>query len=80
MQALTEIAVIEMNEGNAELALEWVTYCLQHPSMKREIANRAESLRAELVAQLTPQQVEAAEARAQATTLENLGQETLTAG
>ena len=80
LQALTEIAVIEMNEGNVELALELVTYCLQHPPTKREISNRAKSLRAEFVAQLTPQQVEAAEARAQAKTLENLAQETLTAG
>jgi tetratricopeptide (TPR) repeat protein len=79
LQALTEIAVIEMNEGNAELALVWVTYCRQHPSTKREISNRAESLRAELVAQLTPQQVEAAEARAQARTLEDLAQEILAA-
>jgi len=79
LQALTEIAVIEMNEGNAELALELVTYCLRHPSTKWEISNRAESLRAELVAQLTPQQVEAAEARAQARTLEDLVQEILAA-
>ena len=77
LQALMEIAVIEMNEGNIELALELVTYCLQHPSTKRDVSNRAESLRAELVAQLTPQQIEAAEARAQARTLESLAQEAL---
>jgi tetratricopeptide (TPR) repeat protein len=80
LQALTEIAVMQMNEGNAELALEWVIYCVQHPSTKREVSDRAESLRAELIAQLTPQQVEAAHARAQTKTLERLAQEILAAG
>jgi tetratricopeptide (TPR) repeat protein len=77
LQALIEIAVLEMREGNTELALEMVTHCLQHPSTKREVSDRAELLRAELVAQLTPQQIEAAEARAQAKTLRSLAQETL---
>lgn len=80
LQALVEIARIEMSEGNAELALELVAHCLQHPSTKREVTDRAESLRAQLVAQLTPQQIEAAESRAQAKTLEGLAQETLATG
>ena len=80
LQALTEMALIEMNEGNAERALEWVTYCRQHPSTKREISNRAESLHAELVPQLTSQQIKAAEARAGAESLEQLAQEILVAG
>lgn len=80
LQALMEIAVIEMREGNSELALELVTHCLQHPSTKREVTDQAESLRVELVAQLTPQQIEAAGARAHAKTLESLAQEILAAG
>ena len=79
LRALMKIAVIEMQEGNTELALELVTHCLQHPSAKREVTDPAESLRAQLVAQLTSQQIEAAEARAQARTLEYLAQETLVA-
>ncbi len=77
LQALIEIAVIEMKQGNTELALEWVTHCLQLPSAKQELKARAESLRTELIAQLTPPQIEAAEARAQTTTLEHLVQEVI---
>jgi predicted ATPase len=80
LRAVVEIARIEMREGNTELALEWVTYCLQHPSIQREVTDPAESLHAELVVQLTPQQIEAAEARAQTKTLEGLAQAILAAG
>jgi predicted ATPase/class 3 adenylate cyclase len=79
VQALLEIAALETREGDKELALELVTYCLQHSFTTREVTDRAESTRAELVTQLTPQQIKAAEARAQAKTLENLAQETLAA-
>lgn len=77
--ALTEIAGIEGDRGNAERALEWVTYCLQHPSTDREISDRAEALRAALVARLSAMQVEAAQERAQSRTLEGLVQEILAA-
>jgi tetratricopeptide (TPR) repeat protein len=79
LRALIEIAVMEMNEGNTELALELVTHCLQSPPSKREFTKRAQTLRAELVTQLTPQQIESAEARANARTLEVLAQEILAA-
>lgn len=69
LQALVEIAGIEMQEGNTEQALELVAYCLQHPSARREIKDRAGLLRAELATQLTPEQLEAAEARAQSGSL-----------
>ena len=80
LQALIEIGAIEMKEGNTELALEMVTHCLQQPSANREIRARAESLRAELVAQLTPPQIEAAQGRAKARPLEHFVQETLVVG
>ena len=80
LQALMEIAVIKMSEGHTELALELVTHCLRQPSTRREVTDHAEALHAKLVAQLTPQQIEAAEARAHAKTLESLEQETLGAG
>jgi tetratricopeptide (TPR) repeat protein len=79
LQALIEIAATEMNEGNTERALALVTHCLQSPSTKQVIIDRVQALRAELVAQLTPQQIEAAEARANAKTLEGLAQEILVA-
>ncbi|HEX6034789.1 MAG TPA: hypothetical protein VFY83_10160, partial [Anaerolineales bacterium] len=77
LRALMEIAMIEMKEGKAERALELVLYCLQHSATKQEVIDPAESLRAELVAQLTPEQIEAVEGRAQAKTLEHLAQEIL---
>ena len=80
LQALIEIAAIERKKGRAELALEVVTHCLRHPSTTREVTELAESLRAKLVTQLTPQQIKAAEARARAKTLERLAQEVLAAG
>lgn len=76
LQALMEIAEIGMKEGNAELALEFVSHCLQHPSSTRELKDRAKLLRAHLLTQLTPQQIESAEARAHAETLESLARRT----
>jgi predicted ATPase/DNA-binding XRE family transcriptional regulator len=99
LNALTEIAAIEMEEGVGERALELVIQCRQHPSTDRGARDQAESesqltlgrwgqqryprlerLRAELESQLTPRQIAAAQARAQARTLENLVQEILAAG
>jgi predicted ATPase/transcriptional regulator with XRE-family HTH domain len=77
LQALVEIAVLAMREGHAELALEWVTYCQQHSSSDRELTDRAESLRSELAAHFTPQQVKAIEAQVQTKTLERLAEEIL---
>jgi hypothetical protein len=74
VHALVEIAAIRMEEGAAETALELVAYSLQHPATNRQVRERAERLRTELVAQLTPQQIEAVQARAQASTLESLAQ------
>jgi tetratricopeptide (TPR) repeat protein len=80
LQALVELASIEMKEGKAELALELVTGCLQQPSTRQALTERAQSLRAELRALLTPQQIEAVEARAHVHTLESLEQEILFEG
>jgi hypothetical protein len=74
-QAVLEIAAIEMGAGKAELALEWVAHCLPPRSTRREITERAESLRAELAAQLTPEQIEAVERRVKRGTLESLAKE-----
>ena len=79
LRALVELAAIEMREGNTELALELVIYCLGQPVARREVTDPAGTLRAQLIAQLTPQQIAAAEARAGARTLEHFAQETLAA-
>ena len=80
LQALVEIAAMEMRAGNTELALELLTHCLRFPSAMREVTDRAQALRAELVAHLTPQRIKSAEARAQTRSLESLVQESLTKG
>jgi tetratricopeptide (TPR) repeat protein len=72
LQALVEIAMIVMREGAPEMALELVIFSLNHPAIHAEVHNRAERLRAELVTQLTPRQIEAIQAQAQTRTLEIL--------
>jgi predicted ATPase/transcriptional regulator with XRE-family HTH domain len=80
LQALVEIAAIEMRTGNIDLALQLVTYCRHHSASRQEVSERADSLRAELGAKLTNHQIEAAEAQAHTMTLESLAQEILAAG
>jgi predicted ATPase/DNA-binding XRE family transcriptional regulator len=70
LQALVEIAVIEMKEGATELALELVTQCLGHPFSSLEIKDHAEKLREELEGRLTSQQIAMARTRTQSMTLE----------
>ena len=79
-QALVEIAAIEMKEASNELALEMILHILQQLSSRPEVIERAEQLRSELMIQLTPQQIEAIQARVQAKTLESLAHEILAAG
>lgn len=79
-QALVEIASIEMREASNELALEMVLQIREEPSSRSDVIERAEQLRSELIMQLTPQQIEAIQARVQAKTLESLAQEILAAG
>lgn len=78
LQALLGVASVEMRDGKAESALELVTYIVNHASSRPEVVHRAEQLRSELISQLTVEQVESIQARAQSRTLEDLVQETLT--
>jgi predicted ATPase/transcriptional regulator with XRE-family HTH domain len=80
LQAMLEMAGIEMKEGNPELALELVMHCLHVPSIEREFTDRTAALYAELAAQLTTQQIETAELRGRTRSLESWAQETLAAG
>ncbi len=62
-----------------ESLVEWLHVVQSHPATHAATRERAARLRAELVEQLKSQQIEAAETRAQATTLEGLAQEILVA-
>ena len=65
LNALTGLAMLEAQQKASQGTLEQVLYVLQHPASLQETRDRAARLRAELESQLTRQQVEAAQARAQ---------------
>ncbi len=77
LEALVGIATLKAKQGNIEQALELLLIVLNHPASIQESEDRAEALRAELEAQLTSQQVEAAQARAKAKTFEAAVEEIL---
>jgi hypothetical protein len=79
LDALMGIAVGRVREGLTESALELLTQILSHPSSSQESQDHAGRLRAEVVAQLTLQQVEAVQARIRATTFEAVVAELLVA-
>jgi predicted ATPase len=70
LDTLAGFASLEAKRGVLEHALELLLIVLGHPASFQETKNRAAHLRAELEAQMTRQQVEAAQARAQAKTFE----------
>jgi hypothetical protein len=77
LEALAEFASLHAKQGDMEQALEMLLIVLNHPASLPETKNRASDLRAELAAQLTSEQVEAALARAQAKTFEVVVNEVL---
>ena len=70
LEALAGFAILQVKRGELEHALELLLVVLNHPASFQDTKNRLANLRADLEAQLTPQQAEAANAQAQATTLE----------
>jgi tetratricopeptide (TPR) repeat protein len=70
LEALAEFAGLQAKRGELEHALALLLVVSKHPASLQETKSRADHLRAELQAQLTSQQVEAAQARAQAKTYE----------
>jgi predicted ATPase/Tfp pilus assembly protein PilF len=70
LEALVGLASLRARQGDLEYALELLLIVLNHPASVQETRERADQLRAEMEAQLTSQQVEAAKARAQGKTLE----------
>jgi predicted ATPase/transcriptional regulator with XRE-family HTH domain len=77
LDALTGLAHLQARNGRAEGALELIFCVLSHPASTQETKDRAGQLSAQLESQLTPQQVEAVQARAQARTLDALVTELL---
>jgi len=65
LDAMAGLATMSAKNSNAERALELVNHVLQHPDTPHDAKSRAERLRAELEARLTPQQIQAAQAQAQ---------------
>ena len=70
--ALAGLAALDVKDGRHEQALEMTLFVLTHPASTQETRSRAEKLRAELEAQLTPEQIKAAQSRARSMTLDSL--------
>jgi tetratricopeptide (TPR) repeat protein len=70
LDVLAGFASLQTKQGDGEHALELLLIVLNHSASFQETKDRAEALRAELEAQLTSQQVEAAQMRAKAKTFE----------
>jgi predicted ATPase/DNA-binding XRE family transcriptional regulator len=77
LEALVGLARLQAKRGDVQTALEWLLVVLNHPSSVQETRERAGQLRLELEAQLTSQQIEAANARAQAKTFEAVVEDVL---
>jgi len=70
LEALAGLASLQAKRGNMETGLELLLIVLAHPACFQETENHAAHLRSQLEAQLTSQQVEAAQVRVQAKTFE----------
>jgi predicted ATPase/transcriptional regulator with XRE-family HTH domain len=75
LDALAGLAALEAQAGRHERALEMTLRILGHPASTQDARDSAENLRAGLLAQLTPHQIEAAQQRAQTMTLDAFVQE-----
>jgi len=75
LDALLGVAVLRTGEGDMGSALELVLHILQNPACTHDTRDRAEQLRAELVAQLLAEHIDAIQARAQGKTLDTLAQD-----
>jgi len=77
LESLVGLASLQAKRGDTAHALELLLIVLNHPAGVQETRDRAERLQRELEAQLTRQQVEAAQARAQVKTFEAVVNEVL---
>jgi len=72
LDALTGLAHLQARAGEAEHALELLMRVLSHSASTQEAKDRAGQLRAQLETQLTPEQIKAIQARAQAKSFDTL--------
>ncbi len=77
LEALVGIAQWQMKKGQPESALAVLTGVLKEPSLAIALRDRAEHLRMEVERQLTPEQIETADAQARNRTIEAIIQEVL---
>lgn len=77
LDALAGLASVFARKGETESSLALVAFVLHHPASIASARNRAERLRPELEAQLTPERVQAIELRARAETFEEIVQKLL---
>jgi len=70
LEALVGVASLKTKRGEVEKALELLLIVLNHPASLQETKDRAAHRRAELEAQLTQQQIESIQTRAQAQTFD----------
>jgi tetratricopeptide (TPR) repeat protein len=75
LDSLVGLAMLRAKEGCRRRALEMVLFVLDHPSSTWDARERAEKLRAEVEPSLKPNQIEAARARAQSMSLDEIGRE-----
>jgi predicted ATPase/transcriptional regulator with XRE-family HTH domain len=79
LDALLGVAMLHTRKGDVGSALELVLHVLQNPACTQNTRDRAQQLRAELVAQLPAEQLTAIAVRTQGKTLDGLAQELLAA-
>jgi len=77
LEALVGIASLRAKSGEMQSAFELLLIALHHPACDQETKNRADHLRAELEAHLTPIQIETVQAHAREKTLESIVEEIL---
>jgi len=80
LEALAGLATLQAKRGNMGHALELLLIVLNHPASVQETKDRASHLRFELEAQLTRQQVEAAQAQARSKRFDQVVEEILQGG
>ncbi len=79
LDLLVGLADLQARAGEAEQALTFSICVLRHTASAQEAKDRAEQLRGQLESQLTPQQIEAVEARSQTKSFDALVAEFLNA-
>jgi predicted ATPase/DNA-binding SARP family transcriptional activator/Tfp pilus assembly protein PilF len=75
LNILAGVAALWARLGDSAPALEVLEFALNHPAIEQEARDRAESLRAQIVSELEPHIVAAAQDKARSRTLDELAEE-----